>query len=118
MPKQKAAEALFDQLSKTLETDGEDLVSKLKGLVLFKIDEEEWTLDLRSGKGKVSKGGAGSDKPDLTLTISDDNFVKLVMGKMGPQQAFLLRKLKIGGSMGMALKLQPILDAAQPKSKM
>ena len=33
-------------------------------------------------------------------------------------QAFLLRKLKIGGSMGMALKLQPILDAAQPKSKM
>lgn len=30
MPKQKAAEALFEQLSKTLETDGEDLVSKLK----------------------------------------------------------------------------------------
>ena len=54
--------------------------------MLFKIDDEEWTLDLRSGKGKVSKGGAGSDKPDLTLTISDDNFVKLVMGKMGPQQ--------------------------------
>ena len=142
MPKQKAAEALFDQLSKTLETDGEELVSKLKvelspiacpdtvdftciessitlmvfplggtdltlpiagnflsgpennglcvqGLVLFKIDDAEWTLDLRSGKGKVSKGGAGSDKPDLTLTISDDNFVKLVMGKMGPQQVLL-----------------------------
>ena len=30
MPKQKAAETLFDQLSKTLETDGEELVSKLK----------------------------------------------------------------------------------------
>ncbi len=30
MPKQKAAEPLFDQLSKTLETDGEELVSKLK----------------------------------------------------------------------------------------
>ena len=114
MPKSKAAEPLFEQLSKTLETDGEELVSKLKvrtcltsldspslpvctafhgnkdlccqGLVLFKIDDGEWTLDLRSGKGKVSKGGAGSDKPDLTLTISDDNFVKLVMGKMGPQQ--------------------------------
>ena len=61
----------------------------LQGLVLFKIDDEEWTLDLRSGKGKVSKGGAGSDKPDLTLTISDGNFVKLVMGKMGPQQVLL-----------------------------
>lgn len=42
-----------------------------------------------------------------TLTMQD-----------GVLQAFLLRKLKIGGSMGMALKLQPILDAAQPKSKM
>lgn len=33
-------------------------------------------------------------------------------------QAFLMRKLKIDGSMGMAMKLQPILDAAQPKSKL
>jgi hypothetical protein len=29
-----------------------------------------------------------------------------------------LRKLKIAGSMAMALKLQPILDAAAPKAKM
>ena len=69
-----------------LEKRKETRVFRFQGLVLFKIDDEEWTLDLRSGKGKVSKGGAGEDKPDLTLTISDDNFVKLVMGKMGPQQ--------------------------------
>ena len=31
---------------------------------------------------------------------ADDNFVKLVMGKLGPQPAFLMRKLKIQGSMG------------------
>lgn len=30
MPKQKASEPLFDQLSKALETEGEELVSKLK----------------------------------------------------------------------------------------
>jgi hypothetical protein len=30
--------------------------------------------------------GAPADKPDLTLTIADADFVKLVMGKMGPQQ--------------------------------
>jgi len=34
------------------------------------------------------------------------------------RQAFLLRKLKISGSMGLAMKLQPILDAAAPKAKM
>lgn len=40
---------------------------------------------------------------------ADDNFVRMVMGKLGPQQAFLMRKLKIQGSMGLAMKLQPIL---------
>ena len=33
-------------------------------------------------------------------------------------QAFLMRKLKIQGSMALAMKLQPILDAAAPKSKL
>ncbi len=53
--------------------------------MVFDIDGEKWTLDLRPGSRKVSKGEP-EGKPDLTLTISDQNFVKLVMGKMGPQQ--------------------------------
>jgi SCP-2 sterol transfer family len=89
----------------------------MQGLVVFNIDGDLWTLDLRSSPGSVSKGSP-ADKPDLTLTISDDNFVKLVMGKLNPQQAFLLRKLKISGSMGLAMKLQPILDAAAPRAKL
>ena len=39
-------------------------------------------------------------------------FVKLVGKTLSSQQAFLTRKLKIKGSMGMAMKLQPVLDAA------
>ena len=57
-----------------------------QGTVVFDIDGEKWTLDLRPGQRKVTKG-APEGKPDLTLTISDDNFVKLVSGKIGPQQA-------------------------------
>ena len=57
-----------------------------QGTVVFDIDGEKWTLDLRPGQRKVTQG-APEGKPDLTLTISDDNFVKLVSGKMGPQQA-------------------------------
>lgn len=53
--------------------------------MVFNIDGDQWALDLRSGPGTVSKG-APADKPDLTLTISDENFVKLVMGKLSPQQ--------------------------------
>lgn len=59
----------------------------LQGLVVFSIDGEKQSLDLRGGKGKTYKGmPENGEKPDLTLTISDDNFVKLVMGKLGPQQ--------------------------------
>ena len=54
---------------------------------MFDIDGEKQTLDLRSGKGKTYKGvPENSEKPELTLTITDDNFAKLVMGKLGPQQ--------------------------------
>jgi 3-hydroxyacyl-CoA dehydrogenase/3a,7a,12a-trihydroxy-5b-cholest-24-enoyl-CoA hydratase len=52
---------------------------------VFNIDGDNWALDLREGSGSV-KQGAPDDKPDLTLTISDENFVKMVMGKLSPQQ--------------------------------
>ncbi|KAK9824365.1 hypothetical protein WJX72_009727 [[Myrmecia] bisecta] len=115
----KASEPLFEQLGKTLKADGEQLAQKIKGLVLFKVDDDEWTLDLRSGAGSLTKGSPpNGEKPDLTLTMAENTFVQLVNGKTGPQTAFLMRKLKISGSMGMAMKLQPILDAAAPKAKL
>jgi hypothetical protein len=59
-----------------------------QGLVVLKIDDEQWTLDLRRGsKGSLARG-APADKPDLTLTVSDANFAALVMGKMNPQQVW------------------------------
>lgn len=116
----KASGPLLEQLAKALEADGPALAKKIKGLVVFKIDDSQWTLDLREGVEPALYRGAPKDdeKPDLTLTTSDANFAQLCMGKLNPQQAFLMRKLKISGSMGLAMKLQPILDAAQPKAKL
>lgn len=97
---------------------GAELVKSVKGMVVFKIDNVDWTLDLREGDGELYEGAPKSGKPDLTLTLTDENFAKLVMGKLNPQQAFLTRKLQIKGSMGLAMKLQPILEAAKPRSKL
>lgn len=39
--------------------------------MLFVIDGQQWTLDLREGRGSLSQGGpAEGDKPDITLTIN------------------------------------------------
>lgn len=61
--------------------------------------------------------GAPEDKPDVTLVIADADFAKLV-GGASPQTMFLTRKLKIQGSMAVALKTQSILAAARPKAKL
>ena len=80
-----------------------------------------WLLDLREGKGTLQEANADADTDadadadtdaDLVLTMAGDTFVKLVAKKISSQQAFLMRKLKIKGSMGMAMKLQAVLDAA------
>lgn len=116
--KAKGSAIMFAQLQKSLEIDRESLTKSVKGVVVFKIDDTKWTLDARPEKGELYQGSPKNCEADLTLTINDDNFVKLVMGKLNPQSAFLMRKLKISGSMGMAMKLQPILEAAQPQSKL
>jgi len=71
-----------------------------------------WLLHLREGKGTLQEANDADADADLVLTMAGDTFVKLVAKKISSQQAFLMRKLKIKGSMGMAMKLQPVLDAA------
>ncbi|KAI8108448.1 hypothetical protein M9434_006473 [Picochlorum sp. BPE23] len=119
-----ASVALLEQLKENLDKDAslrKDLENTIKGIVVFVIDGEKWCLDLRPGKGKLSRVDSekeGGDQADITLTMKGSTFVALVSGKIGSQTAFLTRKLKIKGSMGLAMKLQPILDAVKLKASM
>ena len=70
----------------------------------------------------------------MVLTVSDENFGKLVSGKANAQQLFMSGKLKIKGNAmkvslpvrgcqaatdyEQALKLEPILKKAQNKAKL
>ena len=59
----------------------------LQGLIVFKVDNDTWTLDLRPdsdpslAKGEKTDG----DKPDITLQMNDATFAQLVGGKLNPQ---------------------------------
>ena len=111
-----ASAAVFDALSKAVDTKGAELVSKFNGVVRFKIDDKEWLVDLKNGTGSVKESGDG--KADITVTVADGDFVKMAMGKLNPQSAFMSGELKVAGNMGLAMKLGPVLAAAKPSAKL
>ncbi len=52
---------------------------------------------------------AGDDDADVTLTADADVFRAILDGEMGATMAFMSGKLKVDGSMGLAMKLGAVL---------
>jgi putative sterol carrier protein len=48
---------------------------------------------------------AGDDEADVTLTASVEDFQAMFDGDLSPTVAFMTGKLKVDGSMGLAMKL-------------
>src|SRR5687767_8017816 len=102
------AELVFAEIDKALKADS-SIAPKIGGVFLFKIGDKQYTLDLKSGSG-VKQGAVGT--PDVTLTVAEPDFVKLMTGQVNGQNLFMQGKLKIQGNMGLAMKLDKI-----PKTK-
>lgn len=66
-------------------------------------------IDLKSAK--LYEGPPQGVKPDTTLTVADDDFVEIALGKLNPQSAFMKGKLKITGNIMLTQKLVPLLKA-------
>lgn len=49
----------------------------------------------------------------VTLSLSDEDFGKLVSGKANAQRLFMSGKLKVKGDVMKATKMEPILKKAQ-----
>lgn len=54
----------------------------------------------------------------VTLSLSEENFGKLVEGKANAQRLFMGGKLKVKGNVMKATKLDPVLKKAQTKAKL
>eukprot|EP00058_Branchiostoma_floridae_P005318 XP_002590806.1 hypothetical protein BRAFLDRAFT_125738 [Branchiostoma floridae] len=107
--------AVFGQMAQQLTPD---LVKKVNAIFQWNITKNkkqaaQWTVDLKTGSGSVYQGTPKQGKPDTTITMSDEDFVALVSGKLNGQTAFFQGKLKITGNMMLMTKLEGLFKGQQ-----
>ena len=62
--------------------------------------------------GQLTVGDGTHASPNITITMSANDYLDMVNGKLNPQMAFMGGKLKIKGDMSLALKMQQIFPNA------
>ncbi|XP_030624245.1 peroxisomal multifunctional enzyme type 2 isoform X2 [Chanos chanos] len=107
------SELVFAEIGRRIKDMGAELVKKVNAIFGWEIIKEgkiaaQWTIDLKTGSGALHKGPY-SGKADVTFTVSDEDFMEVVLGKLNPQKAFFAGKLKIRGNIMLSQKLETIL---------
>ncbi|KAM9359904.1 peroxisomal multifunctional enzyme type 2 [Symphorus nematophorus] len=107
------SELVFAEIGRRIKDLGAELVKKVNAVFGWEITKDgknaaQWTIDLKNGSGSLQKGPY-SGKADVTFTVSDEDFMEVVQGKLNPQKAFFSGKLKVRGNIMLSQKLEVIL---------
>lgn len=62
-----------------------------------------YALKLANGAAEVIPGGV--EKPNVTFTVSDKDWISIIEGKLDPTSAFMGGKLKVTGDMMLAMRV-------------
>ena len=103
--------AIGDYISKN-----PDLVGSVNTVFQFQIKSPDaaYSVDVKNGKGGVTEGTAPAD---VTLELSDADFLAMSSGAVDPQKLYFSGKLKISGNVMASQKLMFLkkVDPAQAK---
>ena len=87
-------------------------IRDINAIIHFIITGEQggtWTMDLTKTSDWVKSGAEGS--PKMTITVSDQDFVKIRQKQLNAQMAAMQGKLKFKPmDMGLAMKLGKLLS--------
>lgn len=68
----------------------------------------KWHIIVNNDSCQVKEGAHPS--PNVTLTMAGQDYLDMLNGKLNGQMAFMTGKLRIGGDMGLALRLQSLFS--------
>lgn len=107
------SDLVFEEIGHRIKNVGSQLVKKVGAIFQWNIMIGEkrvaqWTLDLKTGSGEMYQGTA-CKPPDTVFTLSEHDFMELARGKLKPQRAFLVGKVKVKGNIILGYKLETIL---------
>jgi 3-hydroxyacyl-CoA dehydrogenase/3a,7a,12a-trihydroxy-5b-cholest-24-enoyl-CoA hydratase len=82
------------------------VAEKAQTVFQLKLNDPDslWTIDLKAGNA----GPGDTTKPDVTLQLSEENYVALQKGEADPLKLFSAGKLKVGGDMMSVNKLEAL----------
>lgn len=109
-----STKAVFQMIDAALKMSPEKLKGS-EGVYQFNITGDNggtYQMIIDDNGGKAVEGT--EQEADCTLEISAEDYRGLVGGTVNPTEAFMSGQLKIDGDIGLALKLQNILNELAP----
>lgn len=101
-----------------------DYVKKLRVVFQFNITKDgkiaaTWTCDTKNSiEGDIYRSTPKpGTKADVILTVDDEDWVKIMVGKLNPQRAFMMSKFKIKGNIMLLQKLHALWFDLRRKGK-
>lgn len=80
-------------------------LTRLGAVVRFDLGKEgAWLVDACGAAPTLAEDDGDADVA-CTIKMTSENLVKLMEGKMDPMLGYTLGKIKVSGSMGVAMKL-------------
>jgi acyl-CoA dehydrogenase len=81
--------------------------ASIGGTMKFKIGTNVYYIDGTGGKNVIS---SEDKKADCSISISEENFQKLLSKQLNPMMAAMTGKIKIEGDMSLAMKLKDLMS--------
>uniref|UniRef100_A0A915AL42 Peroxisomal multifunctional enzyme type 2 n=1 Tax=Parascaris univalens TaxID=6257 RepID=A0A915AL42_PARUN len=106
---------VFEEIRRGLKEKPE-VAKSINAIVLYiltdgKNEVARITLDLKSSPPIIYEGDLRDGaKPNATLTVADEDFFNIAIGKLNAQKAFMSGKLKIRGNIMLLQKMQMLME--------